>query len=136
MKKKEQLAGLGDEDAAALEDFQIPDHLRLKRSDTEKAKLQKRKKVKGLKLQYKVKQQEIESKARQSTWTDFTNKANSQKQGHFAFKTGESIFKSPDTITGKVGVIGSGKQMTQYDANKIKVTEKMDGNPYKRQRFA
>ena len=36
-------------------DFMIPDHLRLKRSDTDKAKLQKRKKVKALKFQYKVK---------------------------------------------------------------------------------
>lgn len=73
-RKKEQLAtGQGDGDMN-LEDFQIPDHLRMKRSDTEKVKLQKKKKVKALKYQYKVKQQEVESKLRQNTWLDFTNK--------------------------------------------------------------
>ncbi len=55
-------------------------------------------------------------------WLDFTNKATSSKSGHFALKTNtESIFKSPDTIMGKVGVVGSGKQMTSYDAAKIKL---------------
>jgi len=92
----------------------------MKRSDTEKVKQQKKKKLKALKYQYKVKAQEIESKSRQSTWLDFSNKANNQKQGYFAYKKNESIFKSPDTIMGKVGVIGSGKNMTQYEANKIK----------------
>jgi hypothetical protein len=72
----------------------------------------------------KVKQQEVESKLRQNTWLDFTNKAANQKQGHFAFKANqESIFKSPDTVMGKVGVVGSGKQMTQYDASKVKLTQ-------------
>jgi hypothetical protein len=60
--------------------------LRLKRGEPEKVKLQKKKKVKALKYQYKVKQQEIESKSRQSTWLDFTSKAQGQKAGHFAFK--------------------------------------------------
>jgi survival-of-motor-neuron-related-splicing factor 30 len=92
----------------------------MKRSDTDKVKLQKKKKVKALKYQHKVKLQEIESKVRQNTWLDFANKATSQKAGHFATKN-ESIFKSPDTIMGKVGVVGSGKQMTSYESNKIKL---------------
>lgn len=121
LKKKAQLDGV-DPDFNNFEDFSIPDHLRMKRSDTEKVKLQKKKKVKALKYQHKVKIQEIESKVRQNTWLDFTNKAASQKAGHFATKT-ESIFKSPDTIMGKVGVVGSGKQMTAYDANKIKLNQ-------------
>ena len=70
-----------------------------------------------------MKLQEIESKSRQNTWLDFTNKATNQKAGHFAFKTNqESIFKSPDTIMGKVGVVGSGKQMTTYDPMKLKAS--------------
>ena len=75
--------------------------------------------MKALKYQHKVRIQEVESRARQSTWLDFTNKAATQKAGHFAFKN-ESIFKSPDTITGKVGVVGSGKEMTQYEAMRLK----------------
>ena len=53
-------------------------------------------------------------------WLDFANKAVTQKQGHFALGKNESIFKSPDTVMGRVGVIGSGKEMTTYEANKIK----------------
>jgi hypothetical protein len=55
----------------------------------------------------------VESKSRQNVWLDFNNKATSSKQGHFSYnKNNESIFKSPETITGKVGVVGSGKAMT------------------------
>lgn len=53
-KKKAQLDGV-DPDFNNFEDFSIPDHLRMKRSDTDKVKLQKKKKVKALKYQYKVK---------------------------------------------------------------------------------
>ncbi|TNV86087.1 hypothetical protein FGO68_gene13899 [Halteria grandinella] len=104
----------------------------MKRSDTEKVTLQKRKKVKALKYQIKVKQQEVESKSRQNTWLEFSNKANSKKEGHFAFKANqESIFKSPDTVMGKVGVVGSGKQMTQYEINKQKLTMLRDEKHFK-----
>ena len=121
-KRKAQLLNGGDAGAdQAIGEFQFPEHLRQKRSDTDKVKLQKKKKVKALKYNYKQKLIEQESKSRQSTWTDFTNKAVKQKAGHFAFnKDKESMFKSPDTITGKVGVIGSGNTMTDYEANKIK----------------
>lgn len=48
---------LNGEEAAELPlgDFQIPEHLRLKRGDTEKIKQQKKKKVKALKYTHKVK---------------------------------------------------------------------------------
>ena len=62
----------------------------------------------------------MDSKSRQGTWLDFTNKAQKQKQGYFASQKGDSIFKSPDTVMGKVGVVGSGKEMTSYEANKVK----------------
>lgn len=39
-------------------------------------------------------------------------------------KNTESIFKSPDTITGRVGVVGSGKGLTSYEAKKVKYHEK------------
>lgn len=115
--------------------FEKPEHLKLKRSDTEKVKMQKKKKLKALKYQYKVKQQEVESKSRQNVWLDFTNKAASQKQGYFAHKANqESIFKSPDTVTGKVGVVGSGQQMTSYDQTKFKILKSMEP-PSKRPRY-
>lgn len=120
VKKREMIQNGGDADQP-VGDFQIPENLRMKRGDTDKVKLQKRKKVKALKYSHKVKLQEGESKSRQSTWLDFTNKATKEKQGYFAQNKGnESIFKSPDTVMGKVGVVGSGQQMTQYEANKVK----------------
>lgn len=121
-KKKQQLSNAGmDGNDQVIGEFQIPENLRTKRSDTEKERLQKRKKVKALKYNYKQKILDQESKNRQNVWQDFTNKAVKQKAGHFAMKQNmESIFKSPDTIMGKVGVVGSGQQMTSYDINKIK----------------
>lgn len=43
-------------------------------------------------------------------------------------KNTESIFKSPDTVMGKVGVVGSGKQMTSYETQKVKYHEKFKGD--------
>lgn len=45
-------------------------------------------------------------------------------------KNNESIFKSPDTITGKVGVVGSGQTMTTYEAQKIKYQQKFKNEGY------
>ena len=42
----------------AATEFLFPEHLRMKESDTDKVKLQKRKKVKALKYQHKIQQQE------------------------------------------------------------------------------
>ncbi len=65
LKKLELIeSGLIAADDAPVGEFQIPEHLRLKRSDTEKIKQQKKKKVKALKYSHKVKVQEVESKAR------------------------------------------------------------------------
>ena len=48
-------------------------------------------------------------------WGEFNQNANRAKKGHFAIsKNTESIFKCPEGIDGKVGVMGSGKGMTNY----------------------
>jgi len=48
-------------------------------------------------------------------WSDFNVSAKDSKKGHFMTKKNQaSIFKSPDTIDGKVGVMGSGKGMTNF----------------------
>jgi hypothetical protein len=58
LKKQEQIAKgqSGEVEFANLDFFEKPEHLRLKRSDTEKVQLQKKKKLKALKYQFKVKQ--------------------------------------------------------------------------------
>lgn len=52
--RKQQIEN-ADSDDQPLGDFQFPEHLRGKRGDSEKVRLQKRKKVKALKYTHKVK---------------------------------------------------------------------------------
>lgn len=40
------------------------------------------------------------------------NKAEKNRKGYFSKSKGDSIFKSPDNIMGRVGVTGSGKGVT------------------------
>ena len=57
-------------------------------------------------------------------WQNFQKKGSKQSKGHFAYgKTQTSIFKSPDTVDGRVGVVGSGQAMTTYKAQKTKYSE-------------
>ncbi|KAI0313740.1 hypothetical protein OF83DRAFT_1064963 [Amylostereum chailletii] len=54
-----------------------------------------------------------EQNQKQATWQKFAKK--SEKKGvHIAGVAGTSIFKTPDNPTGRVGVTGSGKGMTDY----------------------
>lgn len=65
--------------------------------------------------------QEIGAQIKQNEWTNFCQKGNRKSTGHFAFNKGQqSIFKSPETVDGKVGVVGSGRAMTTYQTNKTK----------------
>ena len=55
---------------------------------------------------------------------NFQKKGSKQSKGHFAYgKSQQSIFKSPDTVDGRVGVVGSGQAMTSYAAQKTKYSE-------------
>ena len=61
------------------------------------------------------------NKDKQENWLTFQHKASRAKKGHYqAIKpTKESIFKTPDTIEGKVGVVRSGMGMsTEYHKRK------------------
>jgi survival of motor neuron-related-splicing factor 30 len=95
--------------------FKTPEHLKIKVSDTEQQKKSKKKKIKAMKQNHKQKVIEQERKEKQDNWSDFNAKAKRAKKGYFSMKKGESIFKSPDTVDGKVGVTGSGKGMTNFN---------------------
>ena len=103
----------------------------MKANDTDKAREQKRKKLKALKYQHKIQMQEQGSKIKQNVWQNFQKKGSKQNKGHFAFqKNQQSIFKTPDSVDGKVGVMGSGQAMTSYKSQKTKYSEafkNMDG---------
>jgi survival of motor neuron-related-splicing factor 30 len=106
---------------AQVKEFVIPDHLRLLPTDSEEEKARKRKKVKHLKAQWKQRHAgalEAQAEAQQGggpgSWKDYLNKSKKKSKGLGALKKG-SIFKSPDTVDGRVGVVGSGQGMTDFE---------------------
>lgn len=50
---------------------------------------------------------------KQKKWEEFKSEGQKKKSGYFK-ETKESIFKSPETIEGKVGVVNSGLGMTNF----------------------
>lgn len=68
-----------------ITEFQFPEQLRTKASDTDKVKEQKRKKVKALKYQHKIQMQEQGSLIKQNVWLNFQKKGSKQSKGHFAY---------------------------------------------------
>lgn len=93
--------------------FKTPEHLKVRPTDTPEQKRQKKRKIKLIKQHIKTKSADKDAKDRQNVWQHFNSTAAKHKKGYYALKKGESIFKSPDTIEGKVGVMGSGKGMTK-----------------------
>jgi survival-of-motor-neuron-related-splicing factor 30 len=107
----------GDKNKQALLDevkeLKIPDHLKILPNDSEAQRKSKKKKIKALKASWKMAQIEKDSKEKQDKWSSFANKTEViSKKGSYK---GESIFRSPDTVEGKVGVMGSGKGMTNFN---------------------
>jgi len=95
-----------------VKELKIPDYLKILPNDSEAQRKSKKKKVKGLKQAFKIAQIEKDSNDKKGKWVNFNTKGYDAKKG--LFKKNESIFKSPETIEGKVGVMGSGKGMTNF----------------------
>jgi len=89
-------------------DLVIPPSLKILPTDSEAVRKQKKKRIKALKSQYRSQKMDEERNKRKKDWQDFQKHGKSKKQ-----KTGPSIFQSPDSVQGKVGVTGSGKRMTE-----------------------
>eukprot|EP00343_Euplotes_focardii_P005653 CAMPEP_0205814140 /NCGR_PEP_ID=MMETSP0205-20121125/19122_1 /ASSEMBLY_ACC=CAM_ASM_000278 /TAXON_ID=36767 /ORGANISM="Euplotes focardii, Strain TN1" /LENGTH=131 /DNA_ID=CAMNT_0053097577 /DNA_START=190 /DNA_END=583 /DNA_ORIENTATION=- len=107
--KPEDVKKNKEKEKEGMENFEIPDKLRLKSTDTEDQRLTKRKKVKALKMNHKRKNMENSNKEKQESWLRFKDKGSRSKKGHYQVtKSQNSIFKTPDTMEGKVGVVGSG----------------------------
>lgn len=81
----------------------IPDHIKIKKTDSEQTKISKKRKIKRIKSNHRRQKMEEEGKKTQSNWLSFMN-------GSRAVKKHKSIFSS--TENGVVGVMGSGKAMT------------------------
>eukprot|EP01117_Protostelium_nocturnum_P004754 TRINITY_DN1726_c0_g1_i2.p1 TRINITY_DN1726_c0_g1~~TRINITY_DN1726_c0_g1_i2.p1 ORF type:complete len:199 (+),score=77.23 TRINITY_DN1726_c0_g1_i2:286-882(+) len=98
-------------------EFVVPKSLRIVPTDSEEARETKRKRIKSMKSQWKRSQLEDDRSTRTNAWQQFASKK--QKIGSFA-PNKTSIFRSPDSVTGKVGVTGSGKGMTASSTFKAK----------------
>jgi len=94
-------------DAPLPDDLVIPEHLKLKPSDTEAQRRNKRQRVKLLKQQFKKRKVEAEGNRKTNNWLSFVKSA----------KTTSIMRKKPSmfatTEEGTVGVIGSGRGMTE-----------------------
>jgi len=92
---------------------QIPKSLKVLPEDSEQVKKQKLKKIQNIKSQNRLKEIEDESKKKKQEWRDFINKPKKSIPGTFTDKKKKSMFSTSDNVNSKVGVIGSGRGMTE-----------------------
>lgn len=93
----------------------ITEAIRYDPHDTDDVKQQKKKKLKAIKSHNRFAEIETKTTSKQSSWQSFASKKGVYKR--------ESIFKSPDSVDGRVGVVGSGKGVTDFqilDHKKVK----------------
>lgn len=96
----------------SVEELVIPEHLKILPTDSDKVKSKKRKKVKALKSKKRFEKLDHERAKKKSNWRDF-NKKNTRVRGFYTTTNKGSMFASPDSVDGKVGVTGSGKGLTK-----------------------
>lgn len=99
--------------------FEVPDKLKVLPNDPSDVREMKKKRVKAMKKSWRQQQHEKASAAYQSSWKTFkqTTEASSLTKLHKS-----SLFRSPDTVEGKVGVTGSGQGVTHFQ-DKVKWTQ-------------
>lgn len=88
-----------------LKDFEIPAHLQILETDSEKEKTKKKRTLKSLRSKHREKQREYESTKKQQSWQSFNKKANK--------KSSSSIFATHDGVHSKVGVVSVVSGMTE-----------------------
>jgi len=105
--------------------WKIPENLIVQPTDTEKQRELKRRKIHQLKGEQRKDREDVHMVQRQNSWQKFKNKASSKsKTGFMTGKTKDSIFRVPEAIEGRVGVMNSGNGMTTFvDKQKFTYTE-------------
>ncbi|KXZ56279.1 hypothetical protein GPECTOR_1g244 [Gonium pectorale] len=96
---------------------EIPKWLAIKETDDEKTRARKKKLLKSLKSKIRFQNMDLAQKQKQDSWQSFLKGKGSKKKTGFltgAIKK-SSIFSVPEGLVGsKVGVVGSGRGMTDY----------------------
>ncbi|CAK0788201.1 unnamed protein product [Prorocentrum cordatum] len=100
--------------------YKIPESMVIQKTDTTEVVEAKKRKIQAIKKQQRTDRQDEEAQKKQSNWQKFHhNKASTKsKCGFNTGKPKESMWKVPDTLDGRVGVIGSGKEMTPFQEAK------------------
>ncbi|KAN0050783.1 hypothetical protein ACTA71_003931 [Dictyostelium dimigraforme] len=91
----------------------IPKSLKILPEDSDEVKKQKQKKIHSIKSMNRLKKVEEEGKQKTQAWKDFVNKPKKSIPGTFTDRKKTSMFSTGDGIHSKVGVIGSGRGMTE-----------------------
>ncbi|KAM9954073.1 hypothetical protein ACTFIR_009197 [Dictyostelium discoideum] len=91
----------------------IPKSLKILPEDSEEVKKQKQKKIHSIKSMNRLKKVEEEGKQKTQAWKDFVNKPKKSIPGTFTDRKKTSMFSTGEGIHSKVGVIGSGRGMTE-----------------------
>jgi len=92
---------------------QIPKSLQILPTDSEEDRVAKKKRVHAIKSANRLKTLEEERNHVKNAWMKFQTKPKKKVPMTLTSKKKGSIFASPDSVTGKVGVTNSGKAMTQ-----------------------
>ena len=97
----------------------IPESLRISKEDTETVKAAKKKKIHSIKSKNRFKKMDAMTNSKKNEWKSFMQQATKKRRG-LPIGRKESMFRSPDSVDGKVGVVGSGKGMTSFnDTRKV-----------------
>mmetsp|Transcript_57893 Transcript_57893/g.154698 ORF Transcript_57893/g.154698 Transcript_57893/m.154698 type:complete len:323 (+) Transcript_57893:107-1075(+) len=96
--------------------YRIPENLKIDPADSQKQKALKRRKIREIKAEQRKKMMDQDHLKVQNNWQKFmaTQASTRSKSGFLTGKPKESIFKSPETLDGKVGVTNSGSKMTNF----------------------
>lgn len=95
---------------------EIPDNLKIMPTDSDSVKITKKKKIKQIKSHNRSVEKDLLQNRRQNNWQSFQSKGAKKKViGKFVGRRGDSMFKTPEGDTGKVGVVGSGRPMTEFE---------------------
>jgi len=107
----------------------IPESLKISKEDSAETKAAKKKRIHSIKSKNRFKQMDAATNNKQNDWKSFLTGTSKMKRG---VKKKESMFRSPDSVDGRVGVVGSGKGMTEYkdlrkvDSRRVKPTLSLD----------
>lgn len=96
--------------------YKVPESLVIQKTDSDEVAETKRRKIQAIKKQQRTDKLEEGASKQQTGWQKFFyNKASTRsKCGFLSGKPKESIFKVPENLEGKVGVMNSGKEMTKF----------------------